>query len=148
MASVTSCFASQRRRRWLKSRAALSQSCIFLLLFVKYKQTMQRFVFLTLDSEARRPQSVSTCKQQNTSLVTSVDIKLKKFRLQERKCVFIYMHDIIKARLGNYPKPIRNKQPHGSNLKNLFSQKLSLLLFLEKLGVGAGDYNSSWNYIA
>jgi hypothetical protein len=76
---------------WLKSCADLYQSCIFLLLFVKYKQTLQRFVFLTQDSETRRPQSVSDCKQHSTSLVATVDIKLKKFRLARKEmCVYIH----------------------------------------------------------
>jgi hypothetical protein len=50
--------------------------------------------------------------------------------------VFIYMHDIIKARLGNYPKPIRNKQFHSSKYKNSFSQRLSVLYSGKNWGWG------------
>ena len=72
-------------------------------------QTLQRFVFLTQDSETRRPQSVSDCKQHSTSLVATVDIKLKKFRLA-RKEMCVYIHACMNMSL---PVNVRD-QPQGS----------------------------------
>lgn len=93
--------------------------------FVRYKHTMQRFVFPTQDCDVRKPQSISDCKQHSFTLEASMTITLKELGWQERKCVFKYMCGIIKARRRNYPEHTSNTQPHCSKGKDPFLQKLS-----------------------
>lgn len=93
--------------------------------FMRCKHTMQRFVFPTQDCDVRKPQSISDCKQHSFALVTTMTIMLKELGWQERKCVFKYMHGLIKARRRNYPEHISNTQPHCSKCKDPFLQMLS-----------------------